>query len=109
MDGRGGARENAGRKPKADEQKVRKLGIDAIIEVYGSIEQYYIFIAKQSKESFPHLKLLQEYVYGKPKETTDLTITNNSDFNLSEMTDQELDILTKLHARKLANTDDSTD
>lgn len=98
-----------GRPPKADEQKVRKLGIDAITEVYGSVEQYYIFIAKQSKDSFPHLKLLQEYVYGKPKETTDLTITNNSDFNLSEMTDQELDILTKLHARKLANTDDSTD
>ena len=109
MDGRGGARENAGRKPKADEQKVRKLGIDAIIEVYGSVENYYIFIAKQSKDSFPHLKLLQEYVYGKPKETSDVTITNNSDFNLSEMTDQELDILTKLHARKQSNTDDTTD
>lgn len=72
MDGRvnnGGARKGAGRKPKAEEEKIRKLGLDAITEVYGSLQDYYIHIAKESKDSFPHLKLLQEYVFGKPKET----------------------------------------
>ena len=64
-----GGHKTAGRKPKAEEQKVRKLGIDAIEKVYGSVEEYYVFIAKESRDSFPHLKLLQEYVFGKPKET----------------------------------------
>jgi hypothetical protein len=75
---RGGKRENAGRKSKADELKVRKLGIDAIESVYGSVEDYYKFIAKESKESFPHLKLLQEYVFGKPKETVDTNVSLNN-------------------------------
>ena len=64
-----GGHKTAGRKPKVEEQKVRKLGIDAIEKVYGSVEEYYVFIAKESRDSFPHLKLLQEYVFGKPKET----------------------------------------
>ena len=68
----------AGRKSKADELKVRKLGIDAIESVYGSVEDYYKFIAKESKESFPHLKLLQEYVFGKPKETVDTNVSLNN-------------------------------
>ena len=64
----GGARKNAGRKRKADEEKIKRLGEDAIIKVYGSIEKYYEHIAKEAKQSFPHLKLLQEYVFGKPTE-----------------------------------------
>ena len=76
----GGARPNAGRKPKVEEEKVRKLGLDAIERVYGSIEEYYEFIATESKTSFPHLKLLQEYVFGKPKESIDHT-TNGENLN----------------------------
>jgi len=68
----GGARKGAGRPSKADEQLVRKLGIDAIVDVYGSVEDYYKHIAKESKDSFPHLKLLQEYVFGKPKEIVEI-------------------------------------
>lgn len=64
----GGIRKGAGRPSKAKEEHVRKLGLDAIADAYGSIEEYYLYIAKESKESFPHLKLLQEYVFGKPKE-----------------------------------------
>lgn len=75
---RGGKRDNAGRKSKSDELKVRKLGIDAIESVYGSVEDYYKFIARESKESYPHLKLLQEYVFGKPKETVDTNVSLNN-------------------------------
>ena len=70
----GGAREGAGRKPKADEDKVRKLCEGAIVEVYGSVKDYYKHLAKESKDSYPHLKLLMEYYVGKPKETKDITI-----------------------------------
>ena len=68
----GGARKGAGRNTKAKEEQVRRLGLDAIENVYGSIEKYYIHIAKESQESFPHLKLLQEYVFGKPKEVLEV-------------------------------------
>ena len=77
----GGHHTNGGRKPKAEEIQMVELGNNAIIEVYGSIENYWKHIAKQSKESLPHLKLLQEYVYGKPKEKKDIT-TNGNDINI---------------------------
>ena len=84
---RGGAREGAGRKTKAEELKVQRLGLDAIESVYGSVEKYYIHIAKESKDSFPHLKLLQEYVFGKPK----VTIENiNKNFEMKELDEAEV-------------------
>lgn len=64
----GGARKGAGRKKKADEDKVVKLSTGAIESVYGSQEEYFIYLAKQSKGSFPHLKLLHEYAFGKVPE-----------------------------------------
>lgn len=79
----GGARKGGGRPSKADEQLVRQLGLNAIKSVYGSVEKYYEHIAKESKESFPHLKLLQEYVYGKPKETIE-NINHNIEHDLTE-------------------------
>lgn len=107
----GGARENAGRKPKEEEQKIRKLGIDAIVRVYGSIEDYYEHIAKESKGSFNHLKLLQEYVFGKPKESLDLTTGDNpiQNFNLGNLSDSELSVILKLYARQPINTDGESD
>lgn len=87
----GGARKGSGRKPKSEEQKVRKLGINAIEKVYGSIEEYYEWIAIQSRESFPHLKLLQEYVFGKPKETIE-QINHNID---REPTKEEAEAIVK--------------
>lgn len=102
----GGVRPGAGRKRKADEEKVRRLGENAIIEVYGSLEKYYIHIAKESKESYPHLKLLQEYVFGKPKEVIVLDDEIEDDWDLSQCTDEELDVISKIHERQ--NTDTST-
>jgi len=111
VDGRGGARNGAGRKSKADEQKIRKLGLDAINSVYGSAEEYYKHIATESKTSFPHLRLLQEYVYGKPKESIDLTSGDEpiQNFNLSNLSDKELAIILKLHAGQSTNTDEESD
>ncbi len=56
----------AGRKPKEDEDRIRTLSIKALETIYGSEEKAFGHIAELSKESFPHLKLLLEYAYGKP-------------------------------------------
>lgn len=93
---RGGARPNAGRKPKAKEEQVRRLGLDAIESVYGSIENYYKYIAEQSKDSFPHLKLLQEYVFGKPKETVVIEDGDNYDYDYSKLSDKTLKEIARL-------------
>ena len=107
MAGHGGVRPNAGRKRKADEEKIKRWGEDAIIKVYGSIQAYYEFIATQAKESFPHLKLLQEYVFGKPTERVIIEDEIIEDFDLSKMTNEELEVITKLHERQRPNTSDS--
>lgn len=104
----GGARKGAGRKRKADEQKIKRLGEEAIIKIYGSIQAYYEHIAKEAKESFPHLKLLQEYVFGK---APDVILVGDDDkeeeFDLSTLSDEELIVLTKLHARNQTNSENS--
>ena len=100
----GGARKGAGRKRKADEEKVRRLGEAAIVTVYGSLDAYYEFIAKQSKKSLGHLKLLQEYVFGKPKEVVVLEDDLEDDWDLSDLTDKELETVLKINARQKSNT-----
>ena len=108
MENRGGARKGAGRKSKADEEKIRRLGEDAIIKIYGSIEEYYQHIAKESKDSFPHLKLLQEYVFGKPKERVVFEDDDlEDDFDISSLSNEELEVITKIHARQKFNTTNS--
>ena len=69
----------AGNREK-DEEKVKRMCESAIIKVYGSLEKYYENLAKESKDSFPHLKLLFEYYIGKPKETKDIKMDVNKNF-----------------------------
>lgn len=76
MAGTGGKREGAGRKPKADEERIRTLSVGALVKTFGSEEKAFNSIAKQAKESFPHLKLLLEYAYGKPKEYKEVELTD---------------------------------
>lgn len=85
-----GENRGQGRKPKAKEEQVRRLGINAIKDVYGSVEKYYQHIAKESMESFPHLKLLQEYVFGKPKETIIVENDNEDNYDYSKLSDKTL-------------------
>ena len=73
--GAGGVRKGAGRKSKAFELKASALGVDAITKAFGSVEDYWFHIATEAKESFPHLKLIHEHVYGKAIETKDVSIT----------------------------------
>ena len=75
----------AGRPTKAKEEQVRRLGLNAIEKVYGSIDKYYEFIATESKGSFPHLKLLQEYVFGKPKEIIEVKTEEVDEIDYSQL------------------------
>ena len=69
-----GGHPNSGRKPKVEEARLIALGKKAIKEVYGSEKKFWKHIAEESEESIQHLKILTEYIYGKPKETQDITI-----------------------------------
>jgi len=82
----GGKRDGAGRKSKADELKLLEHGTKAIESVFGSLDNYWEHIARESKDSFGHLKLLTEYLYGKPTETIEQTNTNiNEDLTPEEI------------------------
>jgi len=73
---KGGKRRGAGRKPKEDEDRIRGLCISAMESIYGSEEKAFEHIANLSRESFPHLKLLFEYAYGKPKDIKSIDVQN---------------------------------
>ena len=52
-----------------NEAKKNRVGIyalNAMQKVFGSEEEAWASLAEQAKDSFPHMKLLFEYKYGKP-------------------------------------------
>jgi hypothetical protein len=84
----GGKREGAGRPPKDEENKAKRLSVNALIAEFGSEEEALIHCARMAKEgdkqSYNYFKLLIEYAYGKPKETVS-NIHNFTDFNLKDL------------------------
>lgn len=81
---RGGARPNAGRKPKDEENRIRDLmqpySLDAIECLANIIKDE---TAKNS-DRISASKLVIEYTYGKPKETIEQT-HNINDFNIKDL------------------------
>ena len=72
MAGKGGARPNAGRKSKADEQRIRDLTSPY---VKGAIKKVVAIMqgADKASDQLAAAKLLLEYHFGKPKQQTDIT------------------------------------
>lgn len=97
--GHGGKRENAGRKPKADEIKRIEL-MDSIAdpkEVWDSLWK----VAKKGNTNA--IRTWVEYRYGKPKDRIDVTSndeTLGSEWNLSRLNDKQLEALIALHGGK---------
>lgn len=83
LTGKGGAGRGQGRKPKAEEDKVKELHYAAMVKVFGNEEAFLAHGYKQAKESYPYYKLMHERYYGKPKETKELThnFTDEPTFN----------------------------
>ena len=48
------------------------MSINALESIYGSEQNAFEHIAELAKDSFPHLKLLMEYAYGKPRITQEI-------------------------------------
>jgi hypothetical protein len=66
-----------GRKPNPKDGDIKDLATRAIKKVYGSELKAWIKLAELGKDSFPHLKTLMEYAYGKPKEQQDINVNTN--------------------------------
>lgn len=51
---------------KAKKERTVAEATKGVIDVYGSKQEFWKHIAEQSKDSFNHLKLIIEYMEGKP-------------------------------------------
>lgn len=74
----GGARKGAGRKPKADEQK--------LIEKLSPLESLALKALKEAMQDGQSwaVKMYMEYVYGKPRERKDIKITEVPIIDMNE-------------------------
>jgi len=84
MDGRasnGGARQGAGRKPKADESKLVER-LDAIIDSDEALSQLGKLVAKGDMRA---IQLYLSYRYGKPKESVDINSSEGLNINFKDL------------------------
>lgn len=112
-DTRGGAREGAGRKSKADEEKTNTIFLTMIKEVksVNTDDEAKKELAKTLLGFERGCMFIAEHIFGKPKEKIDLTTDDLpiQNFNLSNLTDQELSVILKLHAGQSTNTNEDAD
>ena len=84
----------AGRPPKVTEKKLRGIAVNAIKKVYGNEDKLWLEVAKQAKDSFPHMKMLLEFMYGKPKEQKELNVKSEVNIPIVNFLDKpEEDII----------------
>jgi hypothetical protein len=76
MAGTGGARPGAGRKPKHEEDRARRLCCSAIIEKYGSLEKGLQALLKSNDTTL--IKFVWEHAIGKPTDKIDLGNTGGN-------------------------------
>jgi len=87
MAGTGGARPNSGRKPKVDEEKVNTIFLNALKELYNTTSDDNAkksFVKKVLMESQRGQLFIAEHIFGKPKETSEIT-HNVNDFNIKDI------------------------
>ena len=81
-----------GRKPKAQEKKISSFVLQSMKKVFGSEEKAWLELGKMAKESFPHMRLLWEYKYGKPKESKELDIKTEVNIPVINFLDKDTTI-----------------
>ena len=69
---RGGARPGAGRKPKAEEEKIVAVAMNAVIKKYGSLEEGFIALLNSGEPSL--IRFVFEHVAGKPRERISMEV-----------------------------------
>lgn len=112
-DSRGGARPGAGRKSIVDEKSKNALIQKAVNSFYktDSDEEGKEKLIKDLLDFERGMMFIAEHLLGKPKEKIDLTTDDLpiQNFNLSNLTDQELSVILKIHAGQSTNTNEDTD
>ena len=78
-----------GRKPKAKEEEIKNFALGSMKRAFGSEKKAWEALANMSKDSFPHLRLLWEYKYGKPKEQKDLNVKQEVNIPVISFLDPE--------------------
>ena len=81
---RGGARPNAGRKPKDEENRIRDLMQPYSLDAVQCLANIIKDETAKNSDRISASKLVIEYTYGKPKETIENT-HNINDFNIKEL------------------------
>ena len=77
----GGARKGAGRKPKAEEQKLIER-LDAIIDKDEAVGKLGELVAKGDMRA---IQLYLSYRYGKPKESVDINSSEGLNINFKDL------------------------
>ena len=81
-----------GRKPKAQEKKLSSFALQSMKKVFGSEEKACLELGKLARESFPHMRLLWEYKYGKPKESKELDVKTEVNIPVINFLDKDTTI-----------------
>ena len=84
---RGGARPNAGRKPKVEDEKVNNIFLKALGELYNKDTEEdtkIAFVKNTLMDSQRGQLFIAEHIFGKPKETIETT-HNINDFNIKDI------------------------
>ena len=76
MAGKGGKRTGAGRKSKAEEDKVRNLAVESIEQKFGSVTEGFKSLLESGEPSL--IKFVWEHAVGKAKEKVDVTTNGES-------------------------------
>ncbi len=87
MAGKGGKTPNAGRKSKADEEKVNTIFVNALKSLYATEsddEAKLKFVKETLMDSQRGQLFIAEHLFGKPKETVESKITLNN-FNIKDV------------------------
>jgi hypothetical protein len=61
-------------------------------KVFGSEEKAWLELGKLARESFPHMRLLWEYKYGKPKESKELDVKTEVNIPVINFLDKDTTI-----------------
>lgn len=87
MAGTGGKRKGAGRKSKADEEKVNNLFVTALKQLYkkDDDDEAKIDFIKELADSQRGQIFIAEHIFGKPKDTVDTNHTFVEGFSIKDL------------------------
>jgi hypothetical protein len=77
MSSRGGARPNAGRKPKDEENRIRDLMMPYSLDAIQCLANIVVDEKARHSDRISASKIIIEYTFGKPKETVETNLTVN--------------------------------